>query len=660
MIGLVALCATGFAGVAAAAPAPSPPDVLRNNLIWNGSFDVANSAGHPLGWAVEGNESGVNVVNRSAYRGTGLTSLQIVDDSASSGMTVTSKRAVAVPGTRYTLNWFQKSEKGKAGTSPSVHLQFFAMSPPSPQTQGPMIGDQTLQPTASEDGQELEISAIAPEGTVQVRVQIVSDDPTIGNTHFDNFRLKEEGIAYDPKVDSDRELFLDDYRIESRTDIGRVIHPAKKSPTPLIQADKPWEKTVYTYGSVMQPEDSKTYRMYYTCFTPDNRYGLCLAESRDLKKWTKPNLGLIEYDGSTANNLVGINKGNHVAYNPDAPADRRYAMLAFNQGPAFGYYLLTSSDGLRFTLADSKPVLPGGDVVALTYNAEDDLYVATYKDRLFQSDTPGTYDRSAFISTSKDLKTWTAETLAVSGEVADDATAYELGGVETQIYGMPAIKYESQYIGIPWDVQLTGYDYGEYAQAGDGPVVPGIASTRDLLHWDRMARGPIIEPSDPGAWDDGAHYTATTLNVTKDTVELFYGGFNTGHGGSSIPGYQKASVGLATWRRDGWVSMTNAARDGLGNPGTIVTKPLAFGGDSLYVNVNTKRYGGQVTVDVLDAGTGEPIPALSGNKAIPVRGDHTAVQVKWRGSSLKNVQGQQIKLRFNVTGADLYSFWFQD
>lgn len=646
--------------MAAAAPAPSPPDVLHDNLIWNGTFDVADSAAHPLGWAVQGNEAGVKVVNRSDYRNTGLTSLQIVDDSAATGMTVTSKRAVAVPDTRYTLKWFQKSEKGKAGTSPSVHLQFFAMSPPSPQTQGPMILDQTLQPTASEDGQTLEISAIAPKGTVQVRAQIVSDDPTIGNTHFDNVRLLEEPIAYDPKVDSDRELFLDDYRIESRTDVGRVIHPAKKSVDPVIKADKPWEKTVYTYGSVIKPEGSKTYRMYYTCFTPDNRYGTCLAESRDLKRWSKPSLGIISYDGSTANNIVTINTGMAPAYNPNAPADRRYAMLAFNQGKEFGYYLLTSADGLRFSLASPKPVLPGGDVASLTYNAADDLYVATYKDRLFQSDTPGIYDRSAFISTSKDLTTWTDETLAVSGEVADDAASYRQGGVETQIYGMPAIKYESQYIGIPWDVQITGYDNGEYASAGDGPVVPGIASTRDLLHWDRMVRGAIIEPSDPGAWDDGAHYTATTLNVTKDTVELFYGGFNTGHGGSTIPGYQKAGVGLATWRRDGWVSMTNAARNGYGNPGSIVTKPLAFDGNELYVNVDTKRFGGQLTVDVLDATTGQPIPGLSGNKTIAVRGDHTAAKVKWRGASLKQVKGQQIKLRFNVTGADLYSFWFQN
>jgi hypothetical protein len=224
---------------------------------------------------------------------------------------------------------------------------------------------------------------------------------------------------------------------------------------------------------------------------------------------------------------------------------------------------------------------------------------------------------------------------------------------------MPAIKYESEYIGIPWDVEVTGYDNGEFATAGDGPVVPGIASSRDLKRWDRLVRGAIIEPSDPGAWDDGATYTATTLNVTDKTVSVFYGGFNTGHGGSTIPGYQKAAIGIATWRRDGWLSMTNAARGHLGNPGYIITKPTEFTGKDLYLNANAARFGGQVTVDVLDAATGQPIPGLSGADAVPVKGDQLAAKVQWRGAFLSSVAGKQVKLRFNVTGADLYSFWIK-
>lgn len=44
-------------------------------------------------------------------------------------------------------------------------------------------------------------------------------------------------------------------------------------------------------------------------------------------------------------------------------------------------------------------------MVNLSYDPVGEKYVATFKDRLFQSDTPGTYDRSAFISTSTDLCT---------------------------------------------------------------------------------------------------------------------------------------------------------------------------------------------------------------------------------------------------------------
>lgn len=643
-----------FSATVSATPAAAPPEVLKGNLVWNGGFDVGDSAGHPLGWTVDGNEAAANVVNLGAYRTSGLTSLQLADVEGSA-VEVRSKRAVAVPGVEYSLSLDLKGQDKTTGTAPAISLQFWGMPPDMSTSQGPLLDEQVVRPQFSTGWQKVKLSAIPPVGTVQVNVRFLTQSEDSGTSYIDSAQLTEAPPAYDPKLGTDHELFVDNYRIESMDDVGRVLHPAEKSPLPTIVADQPWETSVYTYGSVVKPKGANTYRLYYTCLG-SGAYPICLATSKDFKHWTKPDLGLVDFKGSKHNNIV-TSPGGNVVYNPDAPADRRYSFLYFKNNP-FGYHGMISADGLHFKPASDQPLLPGGDVVELTYDEVAKLYIATFKDRLFQSDTPGTYDRSAFIATSKDFLHWSPRTLAVGGEVADDGAAYVQGGLESQIYGMPTFRYGNQYLGIPWDLQTTDYTTGQFASAGDGPVVPGLASSRNLLQWDREVRGPLIESGDPGAWNDGALYTSTNLRVTDKTVELLYGGFNTWHGGALPPKVQKAAIGLATWRRDGFVSLTNAAAGGYGNPGSVTTKPFTFTGKNLYVNAKVLT-GGELTVDVLDGATGEPIGGLTADRTVPVKGDRVSVKVHWtRGAKVAALQGKSIKLKFHMRGVELYSYWF--
>lgn len=56
----VALALTGAGGSAVADPSPNPHEILDGSLVYNGSFDVADGAGHPIRWSVEGQESGAS------------------------------------------------------------------------------------------------------------------------------------------------------------------------------------------------------------------------------------------------------------------------------------------------------------------------------------------------------------------------------------------------------------------------------------------------------------------------------------------------------------------------------------------------------------------------------------------------------------------------
>jgi hypothetical protein len=636
--------------VSATQPLPQPVVGRPGALIAAGGFDVGDRSAHPINWAVDGNTAGAKIVNLIAYRTAGTGSLQI--DSTNGAVTVSSERVVATSGRMYTAT---ANLKGKSGAPATLSLRFTSF-------EGTVLDTKVAAPTFSTDWQTVTVAATAPANTAHASL-IITSAPTAGVSYWDEAALTGEAAAYDPKLTTSRELFLDDYRIASAHDVGRVVHPATKQPRPVLGPDKPWESSTYIYGSVYKI--GKVYRMWYTA-TNASGYFLCYAESRDGLHWDKP-LGRGDYgygDLTAAQTNIVMPGGGTVAYNPSAPADRRYALLNFQTGvvnDTLGYYAWFSPDGYHWTRGQTAPVLLDGDVSNVIWDSSSGKYIATIKKRMFTSRTPGTYERSAFISTSADFLHWTTPQLAVSGDYADDGAAAAVNGLEGQIYGMPVMRYESEYIGVPWVFLITDFTSGVSKGAGDGPVEPEIASSRDLLDWQRPVRDPIITSGQPGSWDDGTIYTASDFIVTRDQVQLYYGGFNTGHGGADVNDpdrdNQVGQTGLATWRRDGFVSLTNASTPGLGDPGQATTKPLEFTGSALHVNADVS-HGGSLRVEVLDPATGQPLPGYTAEDAVPVTGDHLDTTVHWRhGKSLADLHGKQVQLRFDLVDVDLYSYW---
>ncbi|GIF67487.1 hypothetical protein Ais01nite_55220 [Asanoa ishikariensis] len=644
LAGLTAVAALLLPTAASGQPPADTGVPQDTNLVANGGFDVGDRVGHPTGWSVEGAEAAANVVNLSAYRTAGPGSLEL-NVTSGNPVTVTSDRMVAAPGAAYTLT---ARVKGRSGTPAQLSMVFTDFNRTD-------LGTNAADTAFSTDWQTVTITGTAPAGSAQVTVRIAGGEA--GWSYWEQVSLAQAPAAYDPRLGTDRELFLDDYRIESSRDVGRVVHPAKTRPEPLIRPTYPWETSTYIYGSVFKV--GKVYRMWYDCnndVAPG--YYLCYAESRDGVKWTKPlGRGTIGYKDIPASrtNLV-IAGGGTVAYNPDAPADRRYALMQFHTGvvnETLGYYAYFSPDGYTWTLAASKPVLLDGDVSNVAWDPAGQQYIATVKKRMFTSRTPGVYDRAAFVSTSKDFLTWSTPVLGVAGDYADDGAAQAINGLEGQIYGMPVLPYEGTYIGIPWVLLITNFTHGSQSSAGDGPVLPQLAASRDLVDWSRPVRDPVIQPGKPGAWDDGALYTASNVLVDDRTITMYYGAFNAGHGGQVAGTTPYTSgVGLATWRRDGFVSMTNASLPGLGDPGQLTTKPLVTDGRALHVNADVHAKG-SLTVEVLHA-SGNLLP---GYTSLPVKGDQYDAQVRFPGGrSLQALAGQQIKLRFSLVNTDLYAY----
>lgn len=629
----------------AAAQLPQPEVGLPGEMLANAGFDAGDFFAKPIGWSVTGN--GAAIAYRAADKTAGPGSLEI-KNTAGQGVTVSSGYEIGSAGVTYTLTG---KAKVTAGTGASVIMRFYDFNKA-------VLGEVTFVPTSAAFT-PFELTGVAPETTDLVQIIITGTQATAGTTFFDELSLMPAPAAYDPAL-TGRELFLDDYRIESAHDVERIVHEGKKLPDPVIRPDKPWEHSAYTYGSVFKINGK--YRIYYTCYNSvAPNYYFCMAESRDGLRWTKPNLGLYEWNGSTNNNIVMPLSGT-IAYNPDAVPERRFALLFYKPGvvnETMGYYAAFSEDGLHFTEVDPNvPRLLDGDVSQVTYDARTKRYIATLKKRMFTADTAG-YDRSAFVSTSTDFINWTHPQLAVMGDFADDGGAYAIGGLESQIYGMPVIPYESVYIGIPWVFDILNFTAGEFKTAADGPVTPEIAASRDLIQWDRPVRSPLISPSKGGAWDDGALYTASNIILEDDEIHLYYAGFNNGHGGAESTNPRRDNhhgmTGLATWRRDGFVSLSNASRPGIGDPGEVITKPIVLDGSELHLN-STVHKRGSIVVTVLDEG-GTPIP---GYESKPISGDKLDQKIKFnRGKKLSSLDGQTVKLKFSIVNADLYSYWVE-
>lgn len=179
-------------------------------------------------------------------------------------------------------------------------------------------------------------------------------------------------------IGSRRELFVDQHLIEQLEGVSLELHrPVRREV--VFRSDAAWEGNGSAYQSVFK--DGDRFRIYYRGghHPASKAYqknkspweSLCVAESSDGIHWTRPEVGIVEFQGSKKNNLV-LNQvmvseiGGSPAHtsvfkdaNPDCPADERYKIVIVGRKPK-GLYLLVSADGLRFQLKSRKPFVTEG------------------------------------------------------------------------------------------------------------------------------------------------------------------------------------------------------------------------------------------------------------------------------------------------------------
>ncbi len=469
-------------------------------------------------------------------------------------------------------------------------------------------------------------------------------------------------------IGSRRELLVDDYLIERLTGGTALrMHPPVPREVALV-ADAPWEGNGSLYATVLQ--DGDRYRMYYRGghyrltpqeYTAARPLVICYAESTDGVHWTKPELGLCEFGGSKANNILLDRLGTHSFApfrddNPACPPEARYKALA-NGDVEHGLFAFQSADGVHWSLLAERPVITEGALDSQNlafWDASRGEYRAYFRD--FRE------GRDIRTSTSPDFVHWT------SGVWLDYSP-----GRSGELYTNQVVPYfraphlflgfPTRYVDRGWTPSHEYLPQLEHRRVRSGPSPrEGSAVTEGLLMashdgvrftmWPEAFLRPGLRTRD--SWFYGDNYQTWGLVETQSAIpdappELsLYASehYHQTDGGTVFRRY--------TLRMDGFVS-AGAPLSG----GEFLTRPLVFSGGRLVLNVSTSAAGG-LRAELQDP-DGTPIPGHALADCDEVFGDDLARPVSWQGSGdLSALAGRPVRLRFELRDADLYALQFTE
>ncbi len=475
-------------------------------------------------------------------------------------------------------------------------------------------------------------------------------------------------------IDVGRQLFVDDFLIESTT-LKRTHHQAEyHSASPVLGPDQPWEGPsgrgragIFSDGVWFDPQDQLFKAWYHGGAISQEplQYATGYATSKDGIHWEKPQLDVVTGTNIVLPDVNGLRRNSATVWLDHFEADpaRRFKMfrvvqqdyLQENGSKTHRNFIQyhASPDGIHWTLTGESGSC--GDRSTVFFNAHRRRWVAGLRvgDQLvsrcrgyfeatdalgmLQFDEPQTRDHGVRLWVGADELDPAREDLKLR-RIAE--RPYDL--VPSQLYNLDCNAYESLLLGLftIW----RGHPVDELKRSKINEVCVGFS--RDGFHWTRPDRRAFYGVSeDSKAWNFGNVQSAGgCCLIVNDKLYFYVGGSR--RGGSADPN----NTGLAVLRRDGFTSL-----DADETEGTLTTRLIRFSGKHLFVNANAS--GGELYAELVD-GDGRVIAPFTRDNCRPVTVDSTRVRVTWNGiSDLSDYAGKSVRIRFNLRQGQLYAFW---
>lgn len=427
---------------------------------------------------------------------------------------------------------------------------------------------------------------------------------------------------------------FDDHSIPWQHNLKVTLVPATKHPgNPVLRRGAegaPDYGHAALYGTVIK--EGGKFRMWYLAMSqrkiergqaPGYWRPMCYAESTDGVQWTKPELGLVEFNGNTKNNIclvegepVSLTKvDDFLSVLPD-PADpdpaRRYKAAYIAHVPyddirggmskvgtreriICATVCATSPDGLRWKVVGDRPANAEGErfEVSSLYRFGDFYYstgqlIAPWSWRADGSDA----GRTMLAYRSPDFVKWSQA----------KAIAFLRPGQLTN----PPVKGQQTHMGAGlWNRGnvLVGL-YGQWQDAAEPPpkgashllgvhVDLGLVVSNDGIHFrEPVGDFKVISRGAEGEWDDVALLQGHAFVNEGDKTMIWYSHWDTG------AGLKNMDIGLATLRRDGFGHLSRMRPE---NVGHFVTTTFPVGKDTrVDLNVDGIAPDAPIAVQLLD------------------------------------------------------------
>ena len=465
---------------------------------------------------------------------------------------------------------------------------------------------------------------------------------------------------------------------ETPRGVRLAVEQASKSDV-FFHRERPWEENANLHINTMLYDDGR-YRLWYGVQKVDNVEGsyVCYAESDDGFTWERPELGLVDYEGSTSNNIISSERDHHlgnVFVDPSAPADERYKaigaqgryfrdgvldpnidkkqfkelMVAMDLGGISpedrrkkleirqAVHASVSADGIHWKNVD-EPILDVGNTQLdthnlCTYEPYEERYVAYLRGHLERR-------RLVRRTESADFRQLNPTHPCLMPDPLD--------GVDDDFYNSCYCPYPGR--------QLYLMFFSVYHRI-ESTLDIQLAVSHDSHAWLRPERRPIIDLRNEAGEDFSCLYASPNL-VALDSGEwrLPFSGHYRRHDflerGAPYP--VDTELRWASWQEDRLIGL-EAEADGFV---TLVERPCL--GREMRLNYRTAP-DGWIKVELVESPGTPPqeVPAFEGfslNEAEPLTGDELGAVVRWNGNGdLSALKDRSVSVRLHMHKAMAFS-----
>lgn len=431
----------------------------------------------------------------------------------------------------------------------------------------------------------------------------------------------------------------------TRVQMERPTKTRELAITPTTPAEQGY---IHFYSSVVKFNETD-YRIYYFSKGIAGYHSHVATATTPLGPWSKPALGLFDFNGSSDNNLISVDVvlvSVFVDRAPDVPESERIKAVS-------GNHIYTSSDGFRFSLAqslyvgwknfgDTQPVLFWDDVASeyIAGGRVDEAWGdSPCLSHPYQGATPNSgpgSTRSVGTATSSTLRNGTfSKYSVVLGSNQSHVGSLDSSCVD--LYTSAIVRYEDVFLIFPSAYYHFRHTDPERAPASSrGKGNDGVLAVR--LAWARSSTDHFsyVDPLIPeaewiprgrgrflvddwrfvGDYDAGhvfmtwglLQHTSSTASAEWDTIVGYHHGSQLTHGGVDgwfTPGYHNSTTSTPILsgierlelRRDGFASLRLVSGATVGSASLEVLLPTCRADTALQLLLNAEvAVGGAVRV----------------------------------------------------------------